>query len=91
MKVYDGHMSVKPVLRALVLLCAVLNHGTFANKVVLSRSIYFDKNKLTLMPAYDKPVTTLSDLNDGVYSIQLLRERSSCGSTVGPGMTRACA
>lgn len=80
-------MSFKHVLRAFVALCAVLTNRVLANKVMLSKNMYFDENKWSLVPADNKPVTTLSDVSDGVYSIQPSSgERSKCGSTVGPGM-----
>ena len=90
MKVYDGHMSFKHVLRALVALCALLTYGVRANKVTLLKNMYFDEDKWSLVPADNTPVTNLSDVRDGVYSIQLPGERSSCGSTVGQGMMCAC-
>lgn len=83
-------MSIKHVLRALVALCVVLTYRVRANKFMLSKNLYFDENKWMLVPADNKPVTTLSDLNDGVYSIQLSGERSNCGSTVGQGMMMPC-
>lgn len=48
---------------------------------------YFNPDKWSLRPADSEPITSLSDLKSGVYSVQLSGERSGCGlDSKGPGM-----
>ena len=82
-------MSSSNSVRALVTLCVVLTWGlgVFATSPRMTTNDYFDPNKWDLVPGDNSAVTSLSDLKDGVYSIQLSGERSGCGlGSQGPGM-----
>ena len=47
---------------------------------------YSDPERWSLVPADNEPLTSLSDLTAGVYSIRLSGERSGCGfDSKGPG------
>ena len=45
-----------------------------------AKSEYFRSNVWELVKAGNKAITSLSELTDGVFSLQLLAERSDCGA-----------
>jgi hypothetical protein len=61
--------------------------GVLAENPRQGKNDYFDPNDWSLVPSDNKPITSLSDLKTGVYSIQLSGERAGCGpDSKGPGM-----
>ena len=80
-------MGSSKSLRAVLTLCLALTWG-LANQTRLAKNDYFDSNTLSLLPVDSEPITSLSDLKAGVYSIQLSGERPGCGvvGSKGPGM-----
>ena len=76
-------------LRALFTLCVALTWGlgVLARTSKQATNEYFNTDMSGLVGADNGAVTSLSDLKDGVYSIQLSGERSGCGlDSQGPGM-----
>jgi hypothetical protein len=49
------------------------------------KNAYFDGDAWNLAAVDSEPITSLSELKTGVYSIQLLMERVACGPSTGPG------
>lgn len=74
-------------MRAFFTLCVALTWG-LAKQTRLAKNEYFDPDRWNLVPADSEPVTSLSDLEAGVYSIQLAGERPGCAfaGSKGPGM-----
>jgi len=79
-------MSSRSGLRGVLTLCLALTWG-LAKQTRLAKNDYFDSNTWSLLPVDSEPITSLSDLKAGVYSIQLSGERAGCGlDSKGPGM-----
>ena len=73
-------------LRGVLTLYMALTWG-LAKQTRLAENNYFDSNTWRLVPVDSEPITSLSDLKTGVYSIQLAGERPGCGlDSMGPGM-----
>lgn len=68
------------VVLVLVYVCSDIVHA--ASKDV--KGAYFNENMWTLVESEDESVHTLSDLRDGVYSLELAATRSGCQPS-GPG------
>lgn len=82
-------MSSGRSVRALLTLCVALffGLGVLGENPRLGKNDYFDPNDWSLVPADSQPVTSLSDMKSGVYSIQLSGERPGCGlDSKGPGV-----
>jgi hypothetical protein len=80
-------MGSRNSLRAVLTLFTALVLGVLAENPRLGKNDYFDPNDWSLVPADSEPITSLSDLKSGVYSIRLSGERSGCGlDSKGPGM-----
>lgn len=82
-------MSASHKLCAVLTLCVALawGLGVLAENPRQGKNDYFDPNDWSLVPADNKPITSLSDLETAVYSIQLSGERAGCGpDSKGPGM-----
>ena len=83
------NMISRKSVRAFVTLCVALSWGlgVFAKSPRVSTNDHFEPNKWSLVPGDNSAIMSLSDLKDGVYSIQLSGERSGCGlGSQGPGM-----
>lgn len=83
-------MSSSKSLRAVLTLCMALTWG-LAKQTRLAKNEYFDPDRWNLVPVDSEPITSMSDLKAGVYSIQLSGERPGCGvmGSKGPGMVIA--
>ena len=75
--------------RALLTLCVALawGLGVLARTPRQGTNEYFNTDTWSLVASDNNTITSLSDLKDGVYSIQLSGVRSGCGlDSKGPGM-----
>lgn len=82
-------MSSSHRLLAVFTLCMALacGLGVVAENPRHGKNEYFISNTWSLVPVASEPITSLSDLETGVYSIQLSGGRSGCGQdSNGPGM-----
>lgn len=64
-------------------------HSVSATDARIDKDEYFQNDSWRLIPAENKIVSTLSDLKDGVYFLELSSIRSECGPA-GPG-TWSCS
>ena len=76
--------GVLTVLALCMTLCCGL--GVVANTIRLDNNGYFDDQDWNLVPTENEVATSLSDLTDGIYLIELSEKRSFCIPSKGPGM-----
>ena len=81
-------MSCRHGVRTVLTLCMTLccGLGVVAHTVRLDNNGYFDDQDWNLVPAENKVATSVSDLTDGVYLIELSEKRPLCIPSKGPGM-----